>query len=460
MSLSSILGIARSALIAHRQAMQVTAHNVANAMTPGYSRQRLELAQVGPASGGIGLSSVGLLLGQGVTAAALTRIRDPFLDGSYRDESANLGLASTLRQYLEQIEGQVGEPSDQGIASALDGLFNSFSELANDPSNSIPREQVRSAAQRLVRLFHQLDGQLQNAEEQAVAQMNLEVADVNRLSEQIAGLNAKILALSAGDSMSPDLLDQRDRLLDELSSYLSVDVRQAEDGTLSVMAGGAMLVAGTMHEQLVVEGTGPGAHVALEGGRGVVDPEAGSLAALVDLVGTRIPALREKLDQLAANLVSEMNAIHRTGTTLSGQTGTDFFDPSGVTAGTIQLTAAIEGSTDAIAASGSGGPGDNAVALQLAGLGGAAIGGLGGSTFASFYAAFSGALGVETRAAQQDEEAAAALFDHADSMRTSVAGVSVDEEMVNLITQQEAYQAAARLITVADEMIQVLLDSV
>jgi flagellar hook-associated protein 1 FlgK len=144
---------------------------------------------------------------------------------------------------------------------------------------------------------------------------------------------------------------------------------------------------------------------------------------------------------------------------LAGETGTDFFDPAGVTAGTIGLTDAILASLDAIAAGETGGSGDNAVALRLAALGEAAIAGLDGQTFSAFFGSFAGRLGVESQSAMNDEQAALVLVEHADTLRASVSSVSVDEEMVNLIAQQEAYQAAARLVGVADEMIQTLLSS-
>jgi flagellar hook-associated protein 1 FlgK len=198
-------------------------------------------------------------------------------------------------------------------------------------------------------------------------------------------------------------------------------------------------------------GVGPAA------GAGLIDPQTGSLKALSDLTATKLPAIQSQLDQFAQTLVTEVNAIHRLGYTLTGATGTDFFDPAGVTAATIALAPGVAASGDAIAAGASAAPGDGTIALQLAGLGGVSIAALGGKTLRDFYTILAGSVGSDVQNAAQDAATQQALAEQADAQRSSVNGVSIDEEMVALITQQQAYGAAARLIKVADEMIQDLL---
>ena len=447
MSLSSLLSIARSALLTHRRAMDVTAHNVANAQTPGYSRQRLRLAANPPIAAHAGW------IGTGVTDQGVMRTRDRLLDAGYRRESGLLGRSSTMQNYLDQIEAAVGEPTEGGLSSTLDAMFQSFSDLANDPSNPVRRDLVRTAAGRFSRQLSELAGRVLNATQNAVDQLRGQVAEVNTISGRIADLNAQIVAVSATGQDATDLADQRDVLVDQLSSYMSVRVVEQKDGGIAVIAGETTLVDGANSQTLLVRGvSGGGYGIGVTGSGGTIDPQGGSLKGLSELTTTTLPGFMRQLNQLAAAIVGEVNAVHQSGFTLSGATGVDFFDPTGVTALTIGLSADVQASSDAIAAAGTAAPGDAAIALQLAQLGGSGVAGLGGRTFREFYVRFAADVGTQSRNSALDVEGQQTLVDRSDSMRLSVSGVSIDEEMVILIDQQEAYSAAARLIQVAQEM--------
>ena len=451
MSLSSFLSIARSALLAQQRAMDVTGHNVANAQTPGYSRQRLTTTAAEP------LWSAWGTIGRGVSTGSVTRVRDTFLDGNYRRESGSLGTATTLNSFLSQVEGALGEPSDTGVAAALDGMFKGFGDLANDPTNGATRDIVRQSATRLTQLLHSLDSRIVQAQSDAVERLRADVDQVNSLSGRIAALNAQILAAGGPDHSAPDLEDQRDTLVDQLSGLVGVNVVTHDDGTVGVIAGDALIVDAGAAQTLVVRQVGAGYGVGLASATDVIDPQSGSLKALTDLASTVLPGLRGQLDAFTASLVTEVNAVHRSGFTLAGVGGTDFFDPASLTAGTITLAADVQASSGAIAASATGAPGDGAIALQLAGLGSKAVSALGGRTLREFYTQVSQVVGAGVSNSQVDADTAQTLVDNADSQRTSVSGVSLDEEMVALIAQQQAYGAAARLVNVADTMMQQLL---
>ena len=451
MSLMSLLSIARSALLAHQRAMAVTAHNVANAQTPGYSRQRLNLVAATPQWSPDGL------IGRGVTAGGILRTRDIFFDATFRRESGLLGHSGTMRGYLSQVEGAFSEPSDLGVSAALDGLFQAFGDLANDPTGALNRDLVRQAAGQFVNRLHQLDGQLSNVAADSLSRLRGQVDEVNALAGQIAELNTEILAAGGAQQNAADLQDQRDLLVDQLSTLVSVRVLQHDDGSIGVVAGDQMLVDGANAHTLQVQAVGSGWGVASANGGGIIDAGGGSIKALVDVLDTTLPSLRTRLDDFARSVVTEFNTIHRNGYTLSGATGTDFFDPAGVTASTISLTAAITASGDAIAASATGAPGNGDIALQLADLADATPASLGGKTLRSLYVEIASGVGADVREAEQQEAIHQTLAYNADSARSSISGVSVDEEMVLLISQQQAYGAAARLIKVADEMMDDLM---
>ena len=451
MSLVSLLGIARSALMTQSRAMNVTAHNVANAQTPGYSRQRLDVLAATPMWTALGT------VGRGVTDAGINRARADFHDAATRRESGLLGHASTLHDLLGQVEGAFGEPSETGLGAALDALFGAFADLANDPSSPVGREMVRLAADRVVRQLRGLDDAVAQAATDALAQARGALADVNTLTAQIADLNVQI---RAAGGRAPDLEDQRGVLLDRLAELVAVRVVPHDDGTVTVLAGGRLVVDAGVSRELELQSAGGSIAVGAVGGGAPIDPGTGTLGGLLELLNQHLPDLRAELDTLAASLVTEVNALHRAGVTPAGATGTDFFDPAGVTAGTIALTAAVAADGGAIAAGATAAAGDGAIALQLAGLGSTGLASLGGGTLREQYVTLASSLGLAVRTADQQVTTHQALLDQAQARRESVRGVSVDEEMVDLIAQQQAYAAAAHLVQVADEMVQTLLEIV
>jgi flagellar hook-associated protein 1 FlgK len=454
MSLASLLSIARSAMFAQQSAMSVTAHNVANAQTPGYSRQRLELAAAAPQ-----LMPTGPV-GRGVTEVGILRVRNTFFDSRYRSESGLLGNSATLGDFLGQVEAAIHEPSADGLAASLDGLFGSFANLANNPTSSTSRSLVQQAGRRFVQQLQQLDAAVHQVADGAYTQMRDQVGQVNDLARQIADLNSSIRASGGPIGSSPDLQDRRDVLVDQLSSLVGVRVLDRDDGTIGLAAGDTILVDGGSFQTLSVNLLAGGGFSLITVGGGTMDPKSGSLRALCELTTTTLPGIQRQLDSLAQALVTTVNAIHRSGFTLNGATNTDFFDPAGVTAQTIALAPAIIASGDAIAAAGIGAPGDGTIAQQLAALATTGVAALGGRSFRDFYIDLSGEIGSSVSSASQDADAHLAMVDQADTLRSSVSGVSVDEEMVALISQQQAYTAAARIVNVANEMMQSVLEMI
>ena len=276
---------------------------------------------------------------------------------------------------------------------------------------------------------------------------------MNDLTRRIADLNAEVLAAGGPMHQAADLQDQRDRLIDQLSTLVGVRALERPDGSIAVIAGNTVLVDGAQARVLEVRSLVSGGFgLGVANGGPSADIGGGSLKALETLTTTTLPGLRAELDALAQSLVAEVNTIHQGGITRSGSTGVNFFDPAGVTAATIALDAGVLGSTDAIAAGSTAAPGDADVALALSALGRAAIPGLGGSTFRVVYANTASRLGQLVRNSMDDASASQVLSDRADAARQSVSGVSIDEEMVVLLQQQQAYQAATRLISLANEL--------
>ena len=455
MSLASILNIARSALLTQQKALDVTGHNIANASVDGYSRQRLRIEAATPL-----LTPMGSF-GRGVEGVAVERARSQFLDATFRQETGLLGKYSTTSDILGQIEDLMGEPSDSGLGATIDNFLSAMNDLANDPANPTTRLLARQAGQSLVGRFNEADARLGDLDGQVLQRLQDSVDQVNSIAKQIAGLNPQIQMARANGQQAPDLEDQRDRLLDQLSGQVGLRVIEHGDGTIGIMAGDAMLVDGGQAQALDVKAlAGGGYGVGYVGNATVINTGTGGIQALADLSTTTLPNLRTQLDTLANGIVTEVNGLHRTGTNLAGATNVDFFNPAGTTAKSMALSAAVLATPDNIAASATGGAGDGSIAMKIAALRTAGVASLAGKTIGDTYTALISSVASQVQAADQGASAQQTILASVTERRSSERGVSVDEELTNLIQQQHAFAAASRLVSVADEMMQSILQMV
>ncbi len=452
MSIASTLSIAKSALITHQRALDVTGHNIANAATPGYTRQRLEIVPHTPFRTPLGT------IGRGVTDLGVFAHRDVFLDGAVRRETAVSSGAATLRDQLARLEGVFGEPSETGLGATLDRFFNAWSDLANDPASGASRTAVQQAGNQLAGQFSTIADRIDSVDRDAREQVRGAVAEINSITQRIAELNRKIPSAGGPNKTAPDLEDERARLLDRLATLTDVRVLERPDGTVGVIAAGTLLVDGPITQQLETRGLpGGGLGVAVVGNAQPLKPQGGVIAGLVEVTERALPQVRAELDQLAAAMVAEINALHQSGTTAGGATGVSFFDPAGTTARTMALSAEVAGSAGEIVTGTSGLPGDTALALQLAGMRTTGLAGLGGRSPADFYVRLVTDSGARIQDAGMEAAAAGILANNAEAQRSGITGVSIDEEMVALIKHQQAFAAAARLVSVADEMLSEIL---
>lgn len=456
MSLLSLLSIARSALLTQQKALDVTGNNVANASTPGYSRERLNVV---PAEG---QRTPNGLVGRGVTDLGVERSRDVFLDASYRRSSGSLGQFTTLKGSLSQIEAAFNEPSTTGLSATLDQLFGAFSDLANNPSSAAARTLVLQAGGQVAKQLNQLHSQIDSLSAQASTRIDGTVADVNSMTSRIAALNAEIVSAGGPTKSASTLQDQRDLLLDNLSKVIDVRVLPRTDGSVGVIAGDTLIVDGGFAQTIAKQTlSGGGFGVGVQPGSHLIQLGAGDLKALSDLTSTVLPGFKSQLDTLANGIVSSVNALHQVGFNAAGITGTNFFDPTGTTARTIKLDAAVLNNPNGVAAAQiANATGDGRVAQQIADLRTTSLAGLGNLSIQDYYTNVASAVGVAVNDATQSSTSQQTLLDSVGAQRASAIGVSIDEEMVGIITHQQAYAAAAKLVSAADEMIQTILKMV
>jgi flagellar hook-associated protein 1 len=456
MSVSDILNIAQSALAAQQFVMNSTAENIANANTPGYTREQANLV-ANPAL----LTSQGPV-GTGVSVGDTQRLRDTFLDDSFRSESGLSGQYSTAQNLLNQVQTGLGEPGSTGLSSALNGFFGAFTSLTSDPSNQTNLAEVQQAGTTLVQRFQNLSTTLASVGQNAVSQLQSDVTHANQLLGQIQQLNQQIVAAQSTGG-APTLKDQRDQAIDQLSSLMGVTTVSYPDGSVGVMSGGNVLADATQHATLSVVSSGAGYGVGINGSGAAASIASGDIGAISTFTQTTLPGIRAALDTLASSIVSSVNALSQSGTVTGSNppvTGVPFFDPAGTTASTIALSAQVKASTANIVTGTSGSAGDATIASQIAQLAQTTNAGLGNQSIPGYYGNFVSGIGSQAQAAQQNATAQSTLVSNISTQRNSADGVNTDTELIGMIQTQEAYSAATHLVTAADQMLQSLLQVV
>ncbi|TDI91303.1 MAG: flagellar hook-associated protein FlgK [Caldithrix sp.] len=457
-NISRILGIARRALQAHQSAMNVASNNIANVNTEGYSRRRIEL------SAGRSIATPQGVLGSGVNIQGIERIRSSFIDQQLLNERPNFYQYEFKSTALNFIEDIFGEPSDFGLTRNMEDFFDSFHDLANDPESATARILVREKAVNLKNGFKRINRQLTDYRQQLNTELGQKVKEVNRLTTQIANLNEKIVNEEVGGDSANDLRDKRSLLLDKLSKLVDVKTIENASGGINVIVGGRHLVVDTQAQELalsVESATAIGPKVVFKNGGQVAGITNGSIKGILDIRDTQVADYLDQLDKLAVNIAQKINTIHSTGYNLDGITGTDLFDANVTGAADFELNPAIIADANLIAASDAlNEPGNNNIALSLANLQGSLVMNDGDFTFSDFYNSLISSIGSQAQGSNFFRDSFAITVEKLEYNRESVSGVSLDEEMVNLIEAQQAFTAAARIVTTVDEMMQTILNMV
>ncbi|MGH7182454.1 MAG: flagellar hook-associated protein FlgK [Nitrospiraceae bacterium] len=459
MGINRLVDIGKSALFTAQQSITVAGHNIANVNTPGYSRQEVTLAENRPENGSPGQ------IGTGVHAESIKRSYNSFVEAQLVSSGSQVGEFTASSNALAQLEPLFGDANNQGIGTGLNDYFAALQDVATNPSDLAARTVFLSKATVLAGQFNQSAATLTAGQKFIDSQIGQTITDVNRLTGQIADLNTKIADAESSGQQANDLRDQRSVTLADLGKRIDISSIEDATGQMTVFAGrGQLLVDKERTYQLVgvpdLSNNGL-LDVRYDAGAGPTTSlipviQSGQLKGLLDVRDQTIPSLRSSLDTLAAELVTQVNQQHRLGFGLDGSTNLDFFTPTGTTASTIAVSLT---NVRQIAASSNaaGVPGNNANALTLAGLRNTDFASFGNVTFQEYYSTVAGSFGSATQAAQSNLQAQQTINDQLTSQRASVSGVSMDEELANLLQYQRSFEAASRMIVIADEMFQTIL---
>ncbi len=569
MGLLSTLSIGTRGLFAAQLGMDVAGQNISNADVEGYSRKRLNSTPDYRYDGSFGQ------MGFGVDVISIERMRDTLIDQQIRRQNQQVGFFSTIDHTLEQIENVFTEPGDTGLQHYVDQFFDSWHNVVNNPDELSARTMVKTNAQILNDVFHNLSGELRALKENINEKIRVKVDRVNELAKELYNLNMEIGSVEIGEQNANDSRDKRDRILKELAGLIDINTVENEFGQISVTTSGNMLVSPAGYRQLEMttkvvalpDGTeNRSASIRFADSKRAYSPRDGEIAGLFDCRNKVIPEYERELDTVALALVEKINEIHEIGYSLNGYTGMSFFDPETTGASDINLSAEILSDVQNIAAAtggapqqatriavaagqmnfgsaprqlsktlgrlwdgttappdsaderarnvvrgsvsvatGSGltlqenvdyhidyvsgtmqmlhngydgqaltvdfnydtgqfnGPGDNSNAVRIAELRNEltmAPDPLGNetNTFSQYYSSFIGRLGLSRNEASANLETRTYLVQQYESHQEAIAGVSLDEEMAEIVKYQHTYTAAARVISTTSQMLDVLMN--
>lgn len=324
--MAGILNISLSGMRAFQTALDVTGHNIANANTPGYSRQVANFSARPGTGSGVGY------VGAGTQIATIERMYDALQVEQLRNSTAGYSRLNALNNLSSRIDTLLAD-ADTGLNSGLQSYFNAMQDLTNDPSSIPTRQALIGEAQSMAARFRSLDGQLSEIENETNGRLELAVDDINRLTTSIAALNDRITLSNGSDNRPNDLLDERDSLVLELSAQASVSTIIQDDGTMSVFMGsGQPLVLGGEARRLGVGGSefdptrmtlsyqGPSGSTPLD-----TNSIGGNLGGLLDFRARILDPARQSLGQTAVAFASTANEQHASGMDLRGNLGGDLF---------------------------------------------------------------------------------------------------------------------------------------
>jgi len=440
MSLSTSLSIAVQSLESATGALQATNNNIANANTPGYSRQVVVLQEAAPTKDGE------VNAGNGVVLEGYQSVRDELVTSQIQQETQAQSGANAQLASLQQIEPTF-TTSTQDIGTQMSVLFASISTLSANPGSSASREGVLTAGQNLASAFNTASSTLTTQQAGLNSQVTQDVSKINQLTAQIAALNPQLAELKASGQDGGSVQDQQNQLVLSLSALTSVAVTKTDSGVTLTTGNGTPLVVGSQSMALQTAGGADGMqHVLDQNGTDITSTlDSGDLGGTIQTRDQIIPGLLNKLDTLANQFGTAFNAAQATGLDENGKAGQNFFTiPTTVAGSAGAITMAIK-DTKLIAASSDGSAGSNGNLANLSAVQTTTL--PGGQTPGNTYATLVYQVGSLTSNANAESTATSASLLQLNDQLSSVSGVSIDQESTNLITYQTAYEAAARVVS-------------
>lgn len=468
MSISRILSQGKGAMSANQTGLATASHNIANANTKGYSRQRVDMATNPSVDMG------GNRVGTGVSIGRVSRTTDHFVNKRLEQESSDLGKMKAMNETFIQLEADLTNESESGISNRISQFFNDVRALSTEPASIPLRSAVKESANSVVSRFRNLNDNVRSMAADFDRRLEASVQEVNSLTKKISELNQQIISVEVkAGTIANDERDARDLAVRQLSELLPVEVADLENGGIMVTSKRIGVLADTSqnYELATVREEHPTLDSALQirmkehdgtFGKNVTKTiTSGSLGGLLESRDMVLPDVKNRVDTLAFGFANALNSVHQQGYSLEGESGVKFFgDLSSAKDASALITVSDEVSEDLskIAAGFSKeAKGDNRALLALADLEDAKIFEGGEANFTHYMTSLVGNVGVQSRSVQDTLDSQMGVMDQLVQLREQTSGVSLDEEAIEMLKFQKAFDANAKMIQVADTMMETVL---
>ena len=468
MSTFSGLSTALSSLITQRQAIEVAGQNLANINTPGYTRQRVDMQSVSAGQGAT-MFSQGNQVGNGVQAVGVARLGDIFMDARVRTTTSSASYLAARTDAYKRLESTIAEPGPNGVSADLDKLWASWSDVVNSPTSDAVGAVLLENSAAVQRSISTGYTAVVTQWDQTRGKAESLVSDVNSAAASVALLNDQIQQITVSGGNANELIDQRNVLTTALSSLAGATVRLQPNGTADVNIGGNPIVSGSSAQKLKLVGSqemvgSTGNQVRVEWDRtpaGTAAPlEGGQLAGVLSVLapasggaGGMLAEAAESYNVLATKLATSVNTLHSAGADRAGVTGADFYSlPTDGTPAALGLRVAITSPSQIAVRNPANGANDTSVADAIGQLGSAKDGP------DTVWSTFVVSTGVKAKSALQSATVAESARRTAEGLQLAQTSVDQDEEAINMLSFQRAYQGAARVMTAVDEMLDQLIN--
>ncbi len=452
MSLGRIFDIAQSSLATYQGAIDVTSNNIANASNPDYSRQRANLSTTTPQQ------QANLIWGTGVQIADIQRITDQLTNTQINTNNSKYSNSNTSSSLLTQVQSLFSEPSATGLSNLTTSFFNSWEQLSVTPNSISLRNNVIQAGQNLSDKIQSINQGIQTIKASISSQAQANVDAINADIKQIQSLNKQIYTAQATGLQPNDLMDQRDKAIADLSNLANINVNYDSGGSAVISIGGVFVADRSSYSELKLTTAGGKLQVTSSDGSVTANITGGTTGGMLDVYNNKIPSYQSSLDNYVNRLMNSVNTEHAAGYTINNppETGLNFF--SGYTNGVLSINQQILNDPQKIAVSKDGTSGNGDIALNIANLLNTADSS--GTTLQDNYNTLISQVGNDTKSATDSATSYNLVLQQLNQQKQSVSGVSVDEEMMNIIKYQRSYEASAKMVTMADDMLQTLINMV
>ena len=443
MSLTATLSTATQSLFAQELELQVTNNNIANANTAGYSREVVNLSEADPTQSGA------LSVGNGVQVEGIQSVQDELLTGRIQQQTSQKSSADAQVSALNEVQ-TLFPSTGSSVAGSLSSFFTSLTALSTDPANAANRQTVLASAQTLVRQFNSVASGLSSAATALDTTVGTDVAQINKLAAQAANLNQEVVQQQASGQSAGTLGDQLNQVELQLAGLTNISVVHGSQGDSISTGNGTPLVFSSQSYALQTT-TGSGGHLQVldaSGNNITSSISGGDLGGTIAARDTQIPALQSSLDTLAHQFATAFNTAQTQGFDQNGNAGAALFtipstvsgSAAGIALATSDTTAIAASSVSGSAASGSNGNLGNLTVIQNAAL-------PSGGTVTTLSSDLSYQVGSLTSDAATQSSSLQLSLTALNDQQGAVSGVSIDEESANLVRFQQAYEAAAKVIT-------------